>query len=86
MSRQLSPQIVEQAAGWFAKLRAANIGEAEREEFFRWLMESPDHVQAYVQEALAHSDPLTICGRVSSRLEEPCSATRGKLRDGSRRA
>lgn len=84
---QLSSQVLEQAAEWFAKLRAANIGEAEREEFFLWLMQSPDHVQAYVQEALAHSDTLTICDRVSGRLEEPCSAARlRKVRDGNRRA
>ena len=83
---QLSSEVLEQAADWFAKLRAANVGESEREGFFRWLLQSSQHVQAYVEHALSYSDPLTICDRLSGRSERPCSVARPrKARDGTRR-
>lgn len=63
-------QIVEQAAGWFAELRAAELAESEREEFWRWLRQSPQHVQAYVERACA----------------DPCSTVRTQgPRQGTRR-
>lgn len=75
---QLSPQITERAAGWFGKFRATELSLSEREKFFRWLRQSPEHVQAYLEEALAHSDvaPLTMCCRLISAIDEPCSSTR----------
>lgn len=57
MSMQLSPQIVEQAVGWFAKLRAAQLAESEREKFWRWLQQSAQQVQAYMERACA--DPCS---------------------------
>jgi ferric-dicitrate binding protein FerR (iron transport regulator) len=88
MSMQLSPQIVEQAAGWFARFRAGEVPAAESEEFLRWLQRSPEHVQAYIEEALSYSDelPLTTCARLTNRGDEPCSTVRSQVRrDGGRR-
>lgn len=75
---QLSPQIQEQAAEWFVKFRKGELRLSEREEFIRWLHQSPQHVQAYVEEARTYWDtvPLTTCDRLTNRLEEPCSAAR----------
>ena len=75
---ELSPQILEPAAGWFGKFRNPELPPApECEEFFRWLRRSPQHVQAYLQAALAQSDvaPLTMCCRLISGMDEPCSDT-----------
>lgn len=69
MSMQLSPRIVEQAAGWFARLRATELAESEREEFWRWLQRSPQHVQAYMEKACM----------------DPCSVRRQEPRGDSRR-
>ena len=76
MSTQLPPQIVAQAADWFVKFRAAEVSVSEREEFLRWLQRSPEHVQAYIEEALSYSDefPVSACERLLNRIAEPCSA------------
>ena len=78
MTTQLSPKILEQAADWFVKFRTVIVPVSEREEFFRWLQQSPQHVQAYLEEALTCSDvvPLTMCDRLTERIDKPCSATR----------
>lgn len=80
MNTLLSPQIVEQAADWFIKFRTAIVPVSEREEFFRWLRQSPQHIQAYLEEALAWSDVvvLTTCARLTDRADKPCSATRAR--------
>jgi len=88
MSTLLSHEIVEQAADWFIKFRTGELPISEREEFLRWLHESPLHVQAYMEEALSHSDafPLTPCDRLANRVDEPCSAAPPQgPRDGTRR-
>lgn len=85
---QLSPQITEQAAGWFGKFRAAELSVSEREKFLRWLRQSPEHVQAYLEEALAQSDvaPFTMCCRLIGGMDEPCSGIRAPGdRDDTRR-
>lgn len=84
---QLSPQILQQAAGWFGKFRTIDVPLSVRAEFFSWLKQSPQHVQAYLEEALAHSDstPLTMCSRLISGVEEPCSDTRAPGVDDKKR-
>lgn len=78
MTKQVSPQIWEQAADWFVRFRTAIVPVSEREEFFRWLQQSPQHIQAYLEEALTHSDVIALatCDRLTSRVDKACSITR----------
>lgn len=82
MTKHLSPQIVEQAAGWFVKFRTVSVPASERKEFFQWLQQSPQHVQAYLEEVLAHSDVAAppMCERLLNRVDKPCRATRSQRR------
>lgn len=83
---QLSPLILEQAAGWFGRFRTSEIPLAERKEFLRWLLQSPQHVQAYLEELLRHPDdlPLVICKRLTGVMDEPCSDTLTTTDDDTR--
>jgi transmembrane sensor len=45
--RPLSPDILRQAAAWFASLADASAGEAERQSWREWLEAHPDHMRAW---------------------------------------
>lgn len=82
---QVSPEIQEKAADWFGRFRDENVPISETQEFLRWLKQSPQHVQAYLAHACANSDdalPMP-CDRLTTRVEEPCSATPPKGSDNS---
>lgn len=88
MSTQLSPQIAAQAADWFCRFRTDEVPVFEYEEFLRWLQQSPQHVQAYLDEACTYQDvaPATACAGLMNRVGAPCSIVRAHgSRDGSRR-
>lgn len=88
MSTQLSPQIAAQAADWFRRHRTGDVSGSECEEFLRWLQQSPQYVQAYLEVACMYPDivPLIMCDRLIKRMDEPCSTARAQgSRDGSRR-
>lgn len=74
---QLSPKVLEQAADWFTRFRSTEVSDSEREAFFRWIRQSPKHVQAYLAEVLAYFDVVSdrTCDRLVNRIEEPCSDT-----------
>lgn len=46
---QPNRQILEEASIWFVDFRIGDIDSAAREEFYRWLQRSPDHIQAYLE-------------------------------------
>lgn len=58
--KQLSHAILRQAAHWFGKFRAVELPSgvpvSERRDFYRWLRESPQNVEAYLEVALTYAD------------------------------
>ncbi|MBL8269636.1 FecR family protein [Steroidobacter sp.] len=46
---KFSPQIHEQATEWLVEFRTGTPDEAARRAFHAWLMESPAHVEAYLE-------------------------------------
>jgi transmembrane sensor len=47
MDPQHSPQVLQDAARWYARLRAPACAPAERQNFYAWLRADPQHVAAY---------------------------------------
>ena len=45
----VSSEIADIAIEWFVRLRASDVTEAERGNFFLWLRESCSHQQAFVE-------------------------------------
>jgi transmembrane sensor len=60
----LAPEILREAAAWFASLADASASEAERQSWREWLDASPDHARAWrrVEEVMGHLVPLTGAG------------------------
>jgi transmembrane sensor len=55
---KLNTQIYEEASAWFVEARAADLDEAGRREFDRWLRKSPEHLSAYLEiAAIWHEGP-----------------------------
>ena len=46
---KLNTQIYEEASAWFVESRAADLDDAGRREFDRWLRKSPEHLSAYLE-------------------------------------
>ncbi len=44
-----APQLVSEAADWFARMQEADVSAADRELFDAWLLTSPAHIAAYLQ-------------------------------------
>lgn len=83
----LSPMVLEEAADWFVKFRMGRVSASDREAFVRWIRQSPKHVQAYLEEVLAHFDGASVktCDRLANRVEERCSNTPPRRLRGNRR-
>jgi len=60
-------QLLDEAAGWIARLRASNSSSRDKSDFSRWLNQSPEHIQAFDEMsdtwatlgAAAHLEELT---------------------------
>jgi transmembrane sensor len=56
-------QILEEAADWFVEFRVDEIDGGARERFDRWLRQSPQHVQAYLDLATTYASlPADVAG------------------------
>lgn len=64
---QLRDLIAEQAADFFVAHRAGNAGDAQKQEFLRWLRTSPMHVAEY----LAMADLARDLGGAAKNLDLP---------------
>jgi transmembrane sensor len=42
-------QIYKEAASWLIELRAGEPGRGAQEQFYRWLIKSPEHMRAYLE-------------------------------------
>lgn len=45
----VADEIAEAAITWFARLRADDVSDRDRERFFAWLRAGPEHQQAFVE-------------------------------------
>ena len=73
-----SDQINKQAAEWFTLMQSAQVSAAQRQELHDWLLEHPDHQQAYRQIELVWQSlgelSDTAEGSALRRSVEPLSA------------
>ena len=46
---QIPRQILEEACDWFVDFRMSDVDGAARERFDRWVRQSPQHIQAYLE-------------------------------------
>ena len=53
---QPSQAIGAEAAAWFVEFRVGDPDAAARDEFFKWLAQSPQHIQAYLEVSAAWAD------------------------------
>lgn len=70
----ISPDILKEAAAWFASLADASASEADRQRWRSWLACHPDHVRAWrrVEEVMGQFTPIARAGDpVRNVLVEP---------------
>lgn len=70
----ISPDILKEAAAWFASLADASASEADRQRWRSWLATHPDHVRAWrrVEEVMGQFTPIARAGDpVRNVLVEP---------------
>ena len=52
----IAREILEEASDWFVDFRVGDVDRAARQRFDRWLRQSPQHIQAYLEIATAYAD------------------------------
>ena len=55
----VTEELADRAIEWFVRLRADDVSEGERNQFFQWLQESRENQQAFV-ETLQFWDDLSV--------------------------
>src|SRR4051812_29674388 len=68
MNSKLNPNLVNQAACWYARLRAPDCSAAERHSFQQWLKTDADHEKAY-EAVVKAADLVTQQAKVDPRLQ-----------------
>jgi transmembrane sensor len=79
-----SESVTDDAARWYARVRASDCTTRDREEFEAWLHASPDHLCAYAHagETVRRLDELLEIDPQLLALAEEASAPRTNLRRG----
>lgn len=56
MSGKVNKQVIEEASNWFVDFRVGDTDASRAKEFHEWLRRSPDHIQAYLDIAMAYAE------------------------------
>ena len=56
MNGKVNKQVIEEASDWFVDFRVGDIDGQRRREFRDWLHRSPEHIQAYLDIAMAYAE------------------------------
>lgn len=70
-------QILEEASEWFVDFRVGDTDAAARAQFERWLLQSPQHIQAYLEIATVYGELRALKPSLAPDLEELVARARG---------
>lgn len=56
MNGKVNQQVIEEASTWFVDFRVGDVDGHRRQEFHEWLRRSPEHIQAYLDIAMAYAE------------------------------
>jgi transmembrane sensor len=71
-----SEQLISEAAEWFARVHDPELPPASREEFTRWVLQSPAHIAAFLRVTRSWGD-IGLAGENMPSLEELVGNARG---------
>ncbi len=66
----IAREILEEASDWFVDFRVGDVDGAARDRFDRWLRQSPQHIQAYLEIATAYADLPAAKANLALDLDE----------------